>query len=92
MSNEYIKCIQNTYFWKCGKQELQHRGRIRVQLKNDDGTPFNADFDSRDKLLEHVGTMIPQLKSRQSGRSSDNSQAQQPSSSGGNKKGKGKRR
>lgn len=73
-------------------QELTHRGRIRVQLKNDDGTPFNEEFPTRDSLLVHIGTMIPQLKSRAGGRAPEPSQSQQSHSGGGNKKGKGKRR
>lgn len=72
-------------------QELLYRGRIRVQLKNDDGTLFNAEFPTRDSLLFHLGTKIPLLKSRQSGRSHDGAQSQ-PSTSGGSKKTKGKRR
>lgn len=74
------------------KQELLYRGRIRVQLKNDDGTPFNPEFTTRESILLYLGTKIPLLKSRQSGRSSDAGQSHQPSTSGGNKKGKGKRR
>lgn len=75
-------------------QELLYRGRIRVQLKNDDGTLFNAEFPTRDSLLLHLGTKIPLLKSRQSGRSNDGSQSQASTSGGGGggKKTKGKRR
>lgn len=73
-------------------QELLYRGRVRVQLKNDDGTPFNPEFTSREQILLHLGTKIPLLKSRQSGRSGDSAQSHQAGTSGGNKKGKGKRR
>lgn len=80
------------------------RGRIRVQLKNDDGSIFNPDFPTRDSVLLHLGTMIPQLKSRQGARSE--ATIQQSSGAGGSsgggggnttgagagKKGKGKRR
>lgn len=73
-----------------------HRGRIRVQLKNDDGTPFNPDYPTRESLLFHLGARIPMLKSRQSGRSGESSEPHPKSSGGGggggNKKGKGKRR
>lgn len=72
-------------------QELLYQGRIRVQLRNDDGTIFNPEFPTRDSLLLHLGTKIPLLKSRQGGRSNDGAQSQ-PSTSGGGKKTKGKKR
>lgn len=68
-----------------------YRGRIRVQLKNDDGSPFNTDFPTRDSVLLHLGKMIPQLKSRQTNRP-DVASTQQTATGGGAKKGKGKRR
>lgn len=71
---------------------MLYRGRIRVQLKNDDGTPFNPDFGTRESILVYLGVKIPQLKSRQSGRSNESNQSHQPSTSGASKKGKGKRR
>lgn len=52
-------------------KELHHRGRVRVQLKNDDGTPFNPDFTSRDSILIHLGRKIPLLKVRQTGHVND---------------------
>lgn len=73
-------------------KELTHRGRIRVQLKNDDGTPFNPEFPTRESILFHLGTKIPMLKSRQSARPSESGESHQKSTAGGNKKGKGKRR
>lgn len=72
-------------------QELLYRGRIRVQLKNDDGTLFNPEFPTRESILFYLGGKIPQLKSRQSGRSTEVSHSQ-PSSSGGNKRAKNKKR
>lgn len=72
-------------------KELTHRGRIRVQLKNDDGSPFNPEFPTRESILFHLGTKIPMLKSRQSARQSDSGESHQKSTAG-NKKGKGKRR
>lgn len=85
--------IENKLYPRERSKELLYRGRIRVQLKNDDGTPFNPDFTTRDSILLHLGTKIPLLKSRQSSRSGDSGQSQQASSSAGNsKKGKNKRR
>lgn len=75
------------------KKESLYIGRIRVQLKNDDGTAFLPEFPTRDSILLHLGRMIPQLKSRQSIRTADGgAQAQQNPSGAGGKKGKGKRR
>lgn len=76
-------------------QELLARGRIRVQLKNDDGTPLSPDFPTRDSILFYVGEMIPQLKARQqSARSGgEGSSSQHNQAAGSSKKGgKGKRR
>lgn len=84
--------IENKLYSREMSKELLYRGRIRVQLKNDDGTPFNPDFVTRDSILLYLGTKIPQLKSRQSSRSGDSGQSQQTSSAGNSKKGKNKRR
>ncbi|KAK2725249.1 signal recognition particle 19 kDa protein-like [Artemia franciscana] len=46
-------------------REQEHLGRIRFQLKNDDGTPLNPQFITRDSILLYLGGKIPQLKSRQ---------------------------
>ncbi|CAJ0593286.1 unnamed protein product [Cylicocyclus nassatus] len=48
-------------------REPENRGRVRVQLKNDDGTPKNKDYPTRTALLKYVATMIPKLKTRQPG-------------------------
>ncbi|XP_023236979.1 signal recognition particle 19 kDa protein-like [Centruroides sculpturatus] len=50
-------------------RELNHdniiyRGRIRVQLKNDDGTPVNSSYPTRTSLMYYVSEMIPKLKTR----------------------------
>jgi signal recognition particle subunit SRP19 len=77
-------------------QELLFRGRVRVQLKNDDGTPFSKDYPTRESLLVHIGKTIPQLKSRQNKPTETSSSSAQPTtatSSGAQKKsGKSKRR
>ncbi|XP_031636073.1 signal recognition particle 19 kDa protein [Contarinia nasturtii] len=80
--------IENKMFPREKSKESQHRGRIRVQLKNDDGTPFNPDFKTRESILLHLGGKIPLLKSRQSSHSSDPGHL----IASGSKRGKGKRR
>ncbi|XP_020281975.1 signal recognition particle 19 kDa protein [Pseudomyrmex gracilis] len=82
--------VENKLHPKERSKEPLYRGRIRVQLKNDDGTPVRADYPTRDSLLEYVGTTIPKLKTRQ-GKQSSGEQTSQPSTST-SKKGKGKGR
>ena len=71
------------------------RGRVRVQLKNDDGSPLIEEFPTRDAVILHVAEMIPQLKSRtskpSSGTSGGHNETQQGSQSQGGKKNKKKK-
>ncbi|KHJ93577.1 SRP19 protein [Oesophagostomum dentatum] len=48
-------------------REPENRGRVRVQLKNDDGTPKSKDYPTRAALYKYVAAMIPKLKTRQPG-------------------------
>ncbi|XP_018318485.1 signal recognition particle 19 kDa protein [Agrilus planipennis] len=80
--------VENKLYSRERSKEPLFRGRIRVQLKTDDGTPYNNNFPSRESLLFHIGEMIPKLKSRQVKSSGDVGQ----SSGGGKGKGKGKGR
>eukprot|EP00095_Tigriopus_kingsejongensis_P012346 snap_masked-scaffold198_size266703-processed-gene-0.17 protein:Tk12346 transcript:snap_masked-scaffold198_size266703-processed-gene-0.17-mRNA-1 annotation:"unknown" len=45
-------------------REFEFYGRLKVQLKHDDGTPLKAGFTNRESILMHVAQMVPQLKSR----------------------------
>lgn len=83
--------FENKQYPRERSKELNHRYRVRVQLKTDAGTPVNSDFPTRDSIMVHLGKMIPQLKSRQGAKAQEAQQAQQ-STSGAHKKGKGKRR
>lgn len=83
--------VENKLHPRERSKELLYRGRIRVQLKKEDGTPVNPSFPRRDDLLAFVGTSIPKLKTRQGKQSSGEQPAQQASSSS-SKKGKGKGR
>ncbi|KAI0209922.1 hypothetical protein LSAT2_005357 [Lamellibrachia satsuma] len=69
---------------------MRFRGRIRVHLKNDDGTPVKEQFPTRRSLLLYLGEMIPKLKTRQQSQSSAQASNQQQNVS--NKKKKGKKR
>lgn len=46
-------------------QEMLYRGRIRVQIKNDDGTPVKPEFPTRESVMKYIGESIPKLKTRQ---------------------------
>lgn len=81
--------MENKQYSRERSKELLHRGRIRVQLKNDDGSPCNATFPSRDSVMFHLGDMIPKLKTRQNKPSAD--QPGQSSQGKGKGKGKGRR-
>lgn len=87
--------VENKQYPRERSKELLYRGRIRIHLKNDDGTPVNPEFPTRDSLLVYIGEKIPQLKSRQNkpaeAASSGSGQPQAPATTGGNKK-KNKRR
>ena len=81
--------VENKLHPKERSKELLYRGRIRVQLKNDDGTPVSTEFPTRDSLLQHLGKTIPNLKTRQGKHTSGEQQQQSTTST---KKGKGKGR
>lgn len=88
--------VENKQYPREKSKELLYRGRIRVQLKNDDGTPVNPEFPNRDSLLVYIGEKIPQLKSRQNkpaeAATSASGQPQVAAPSGGGNKKKNKRR
>lgn len=79
--------VENKLYSRERIKEPLFIGRIRVQLKNDDGTPCNDKFATRDSVMEHLGEMIPKLKSRQA-----KPEQQQQTQGGGKGKGKGKGR
>jgi len=60
----FIVGVENKKYPRERSNEPQIRGRIRVQFRNDDGSPANPAFPSRESLLVHCGEMIPKLKSR----------------------------
>jgi len=94
--------VENKQYPRERSRELNYRGRIRVQLKNDDGTLCDPEFPTRESVMLYCASKIPQLKSRQSKSGNDHSNLQLPANvsggggsgggGGGNRKGKGKRR
>lgn len=87
--------IENKIYPRERSKELITRGRIRLQIKHEDGTIINPDFATRMQVFKYVASTIPQLKSRIANprggeiiqSTSTNQQQQQ-----GGKKGKGKKR
>ncbi|XP_022907516.1 signal recognition particle 19 kDa protein [Onthophagus taurus] len=80
--------VENKLYSRERSKEALFRGRIRVQIKNEDGTSCVAKFASRDSVMLHLGEMIPKLKTRQVKPSPEPSQA---SGGGKGRKGKGRR-
>ncbi|PAV72768.1 hypothetical protein WR25_15275 [Diploscapter pachys] len=66
------------------------QGRVKVQLKNDDGTPKFPNHPNKQSVYKLLCEMIPQLKMRQPGFAAATSSAQ-PAAAGGNKKNKKKK-
>lgn len=79
--------VENKLYCREKSKELMYRGRIRVQLRNDDGSFYNPAFTSRESVMLHVAEMIPKLKTRQTKFGSDQAQT---ANTGGKGKGKGK--
>ncbi|CAI4230018.1 unnamed protein product [Auanema sp. JU1783] len=48
-------------------REPESQGRVRIQLKNDDGTPKHNEYPTRTSVFKYVAEMIPKLKTRQPG-------------------------
>ena len=47
--------------------KFMYRGRVRVQLKNDNGIPVSEEFQNRRALFVKIAELIGKLKSRQGG-------------------------
>ncbi|KAK0054731.1 signal recognition particle 19 kDa protein [Biomphalaria pfeifferi] len=58
-------------------RDIKFKGRVRVMLKNEDGTPALANFPNRMSVLMYIADMIPKLKTRQQTQSSGPAQVQQ---------------
>ena len=83
--------IENKIYPRERSKELLNRGRIRLQIKHDDGTAINPDLASRRQILKYVATTIPQLKGRIANPKGEQIQASSSQQQQGGKKGKGKK-
>lgn len=77
-----VQVEQNRLYCREESREPQYRGRLRVQLKNADGSLINEQFKDKDDLLFYLVEMIPKLKTR----SGNQQQQQQQNQQGGGKK------
>uniref|UniRef100_A0A1B6GPZ7 Signal recognition particle 19 kDa protein n=1 Tax=Cuerna arida TaxID=1464854 RepID=A0A1B6GPZ7_9HEMI len=58
--------VEHKMYSRETSKEIHLRGRIRVQLKSEDGYLTNEKFPTRQSVMLHLGAMIPMLKSRSS--------------------------
>nr|XP_021187545.2 signal recognition particle 19 kDa protein [Helicoverpa armigera] len=77
--------VENKLYPREPSKEILYRGRIRVQLKNDDGTSVKPDLPTREAVMKHIGESIPKLKTRQNRPADQPQQAAQTSKSKGKK-------
>ncbi|XP_050343559.1 signal recognition particle 19 kDa protein [Nymphalis io] len=79
--------VENKLYPRERSKEMLHRGRIRVELKSDDGTPLKAEFPTRESVMKYIVEAIPKLKTRQNRPADQQPQAVQQ----GSNKAKGKK-
>ncbi|GMT00349.1 hypothetical protein PENTCL1PPCAC_22523 [Pristionchus entomophagus] len=93
---EEIVSIVNNGGFKVGAERKLHprdperdnhllMGRIRVQLKNDDGTPVNTEVPNRMALYRYIAGLIPKLKTRLPGGTGAAAPTPSTSAAGGKK-------
>ncbi|CAH2243055.1 signal recognition particle 19 kDa protein [Pararge aegeria] len=79
--------VENKLYPRERSKEMLYRGRIRVEIKNDDGKPIKEEYPTRESVMKFIVESIPKLKTRQN-RPAD----QQPQSvQQGTNKAKGKK-
>ncbi|XP_014806979.1 PREDICTED: signal recognition particle 19 kDa protein [Calidris pugnax] len=70
-------------------RDVQYRGRVRIQLKQDDGNPCLPQFPTRKSVMLYAAETIPKLKTRTQKMGGSDQSLQQGE---GSKKGKGKKK
>ncbi|MBN3315208.1 SRP19 protein, partial [Atractosteus spatula] len=81
--------VENKMYTRELNRDVQFRGRVRVQLKREDGSLYLEKFESRKDLMLYVAEMIPKLKTRTQKTGGGDQNAQQGE---GGKKGKKKKK
>ena len=61
MSAGYQPIVENKQYPRERSREFEFRGRIRVQLKNDDGSPHLEKFQTRESIMEHLGNFFGKI-------------------------------
>ncbi|CAH0725173.1 unnamed protein product, partial [Brenthis ino] len=79
--------VENKLYPRERSKEMLHRGRIRVEIKNDDGTPIKPEYATRESVMKYIAESIPKLKTRQNRPADQQPQAVQQ----GSNKSKGKK-
>uniref|UniRef100_A0A8C6CL59 Signal recognition particle 19 kDa protein n=1 Tax=Moschus moschiferus TaxID=68415 RepID=A0A8C6CL59_MOSMO len=80
---------KNKMYSREWNHDLQYRGRVRVQLRQEDGSLCLVQFPSRKSVMLYAAEMIPKLKTRTQKTGGGNQSLQQGE---GSKKGKGKKK
>lgn len=80
---------KNKMYSREWNRDVQYRGRVRVQLKQEDGSLCLVQFPSRKSVMLYVAEMIPKLKTRTQKSGGADPSLQQGE---GSKKGKGKKK
>ncbi|KAJ8405710.1 hypothetical protein AAFF_G00316900 [Aldrovandia affinis] len=81
--------VENKMYPREWNRDVQFRGRVRIQLKEEDGSLCQDKFSSRKDLMFYVAEMIPKLKTRTQKSGGGDTSAQQGE---GGKKGKKKKK
>lgn len=82
----YIGIENKVYPRELDHRDQKCRGRIRIQLKNEDGTPAMKEFPTRRSVLLYLCDSIPKLKSRQLSQSQAQTTSQPQQNTKGQKK------
>lgn len=73
---EYLKLPYVMEFNKAYPRDWLNPGRLRVLLREKDGTYINDEAKTKKELMGRMGELIPQLKSRHVPATSSTNQAQ----------------
>uniref|UniRef100_A0A8B9UBB5 Signal recognition particle 19 kDa protein n=1 Tax=Anas zonorhyncha TaxID=75864 RepID=A0A8B9UBB5_9AVES len=83
------KYDKNKMYPREWNRDVQYRGRVRIQLKQDDGNPCLPQFPTRKSVMLYAAETIPKLKTRTQKMGGSDQSLQQGE---GGKKGKGKKK
>jgi len=56
--------VENKLYPRENSKELLYRGRIRVQMRQDNGRPVKPELPTRDSIFLYLAENIPKLKTR----------------------------